>query len=257
VIVAEISFEGGTVPAPPSGTGELAGPPRRRLRAAIAVILALLGLGGIAGGGTALYLEFTRSATPAEAAAAGRAEVASRWARLAGGKIFPATVAYATSDGLQTTAYRVGIAPAASCAAALDPPVATAMRHHGCVTVLRGTYLDASGTLVTSVAVAVMASPDAAQAAATATAGLAQAGVRAVRFGGTTATRFGDAQRGWFGEMAQGPYVLFYAAGYADGRPGADHASAGPTDLGLGVTQRVAAVLSGGGPPCQRKDIQC
>ena len=258
MIVSGIAFEGGAAPTPPAAAGGLTKPPRRKLRATIAILLVLLGLCGIIGGGVALYLEFTRSATPAEVSAAGSAELASRWTRLTAGQLFPASVGYATSDGLQSTASRVGIAPAASCAAALDPSVAAILRRLGCRTVLRATYLDPSGTLVATVAVAVMSSPRAAQqAGATVTSDLPKAGVRALTFPGTTAGQFTDAQRGWFQATPQGTYLLFYAAGYADGRPGATADIIGPPDLGQGVMERVVSALSGGKPPCQRKDIQC
>lgn len=228
------------------------------MRATIAVLLIVLGLAGIAGGGVALYLELTRSATPAEVAAAGSAEVASRWTRLTAGQIFPATVGYLTSDGVQTTAYRTGIAPGSSCTAALDPAVAAVVRRHGCRTVLRATYLDASGTLAVTVGVVVMQSPRAAQLAdATVTTDQPDAGVRAATFAGTTAGQFGDAQRGWFQAMTRGPYVFLSAAGYADGRPGAKTDVTGPADLGMGVLEHVAGTLSAGGPPCQRKDVKC
>ena len=224
----------------------------------IAVLLIVLGLAGIAGGGVALYLEMTRSATPAEVAAAGQAEVASRWTRLTAGQVFPATIGYLTSDGVQTTAYRAGIAPGSSCTAALDPAIAAIARRHDCRIVLRATYLDASGTLAVTVGVAVMASPLAAQQAdATATSDLPNAGVQAATFPGTTAGQFGDAQRGWFQSMSRGSYVFMYAAGYADGRPGAKAGIAGPPDLGMGVLEHVAGVLTAGGPPCQRKDVRC
>jgi hypothetical protein len=258
--VSGLIFEGGTVPAPPAsaGGGGLARPPRRRMRTTIAVLVTVLGLGCIAGGGVALYLEMTRSATPAEVAAAGQAEVASRWTRLTAGKIFPATVGYLTSNGVQTTAYRAGIAPGSSCTAALDPAMAAVAHRHGCRMVLRATYLDASGTLAVTVGVAVMQSPLAAQQAnATALSGLPNAGVRAATFPGTTAGQFGDAQRGWFQTITKGPYVFLYAAGYADGRPGAKTDFAGPADLGMGVLEHVAGALSAGGPPCQRTDVQC
>ena len=60
---------------------------------------------------------------------------------------------------------------------------------------------------------------------------------------------------------SSGPYAYFFAAGYTDGRPasgrpGADYV-AGPGDLGNGVLSRIAAVLSGAGPPCERPDVTC
>jgi hypothetical protein len=232
---------------------------RGRLRTVAVVALVLAGLAGLAGGGIPLYAELTRHATPAEAAAAGRAEIATRWQRLPAGSIFPATVSYLTSDGLRTTARRVGIAPRASCPAAVDPAAAAILRRHGCVTVLRATYLDASGTLAVTVGVAVMPGPAAAQAAVNAlTSGPRQPGVRVVPFPQTTAGLFGNAQRGRRDVAAShGPYAYFYAAGYTDGRSAGNRSAPGPGDLGNGVMGQIVTVLSGGPQPCARRDIRC
>jgi hypothetical protein len=224
----------------------------------VAVIaLVVTGLTALAGGGSALFAELTRHATAAEAAAAGRAEIATRWQRLPTGSIFPPQVSYLTSDGLRTTARRVGIAPGASCAAAVAAEAASVLRQHGCVTMLRATYLDASGTLAVTVGVAVLPSAAAAQAAVNAMAGeRGQPGLAVVPFHGTTASRF-DAPAGWRDTVSHGPYAFFYAAGYTDGRQGASGPMPGPGDLGIGVLGQIVSVLSGGPPPCARKDIRC
>jgi hypothetical protein len=255
-------FTGATAPIPGAVPGQAPGPAVHRrgwLRAVAVITLVLAGLAGLAGGGIALYAELTRHATAAETAAAGRAEIATRWQRLPAGSIFPATVSYLTSNGLRTTARRVGIAPRASCTAALDPAAAAVLRHHGCVTVLRATYLDASGTLAVTVGVAVMPSPAAAQAVANAMTSLpGHPGLRAVRFPRTTADLFGDAQRSWRDVAAShGPYAYLYAAGYTDGRRGGSRSLPGPGDLGNGVLGQIITVLSGGPQPCARKDIRC
>ncbi|MDR0341772.1 MAG: hypothetical protein LBI49_01435 [Nocardiopsaceae bacterium] len=223
----------------------------------IVILLVTAGLAGLGGGGTSLYLELTRAPTRAEITAAGTAEIASRWQRLPAGEIFPGTIRYLTAEGIHTTAVRAGIAPAASCAAALDPAVAAALRRYGCLTVLRATYLDQSGTLAATVGVAVMSGPDAAERS-TEKLSTGRAGVRAARFAATRADLFGDAQRARFGVQAIGRYVFFYAAGFADGRPGkAVGSAATPDDLANGVEDEVMTGLTGGGKPCARKDIRC
>lgn len=223
----------------------------------ILALLVIAGLAGLAGGGAALYLELTRAPTRAEITAAGTAEIASRWQRLPAGQVFPAAISYLTAEGIHTTAFRAGIAPAASCRAALDPAVAAALRRHGCLTVLRATYLDQSGTLAATIGVAVMRGPDAAERGVE-NLSTERAGVRAARFAATRAGLFGDAQRARYSVQALGRYVFFYAAGFADGRPGrAVRSAATPDDLGNGVEGRVVTALTGGPKPCTRKDIRC
>jgi hypothetical protein len=229
----------------------------------VVLAVALAGIAGLAGGGAALHAELTRHATASEVAAAGRTEIATRWARWTAARIFPAAVRYVNADGLSTTGYRVGIARRASCVAALDPPAAAILRRHGCAAVLRATYVDQSGSLVATVGVAVMPSLTAALAAVNSvlSAPGKAAGLRAAGFPGTWADRFGDAQRGWSFATSGGPYAYFFAAGYTDGEPASGRLGAnylvGPGDLGSGVLSRIAAILSGGGPPCRRTDVTC
>ena len=232
---------------------------RPRWHTPLLVVLALAGVAGLAVGGFALHAELTRPATAAEAAAAGRAEIASRWRRLPAGQLFPATISYLSAGRQQTTALRVGIAPAASCAAALDPAAVAIFRARGCRTMLRATYTDASGSLAVTVGIAVLPSTTAAQSAVSSlTIQPGHAGVRAASFPGTRVAGYGDAQRGWFHAAAgDGPYAFFYAAGFADGRSGTDGLTSEPQHLGSGVLARLIAVLTGGGSPCSRADIRC
>ena len=243
------------VPAPPARR-------QRRLARGIALaVLVVFALALIGGGGAALARELTRRATKAEQAAAVQAEIASRWQRLPAGKIFPATVSYPTSDvGVTLTAGRVGIAPAASCAAALDPPVASLLRRFGCVTVLRATYTDASGTLAVTSGIAVMTSAAAASRAVGASATVPpSAGVRTFRLTGTVADLFGDAQRRAFSAiLGTGPYVFLYAAGYTDGRASGSAVSTPVlTDLGSSMISSMETVLTAHGGACTTKDIRC
>lgn len=250
----------------PAGPASHASPrpahrPRRLTRGVALVLLVAAGLAGVGVGGVALARELTRSATKAETAAALQAEIASRWQRLAAGKIFPETLTYSTSDeGAPRVARLVGIAPQASCAAALDPPLASLLRRYGCVTVLRATYLDASGTLAATAGIVVMTSASAAgQAVSASGGGPASTGVRTFSLPGTLADQFGDPQRRAFSPMQNtGPYVFLYAAGYTDGR-----VSGSPTtapvlvDLASGVISSLQPVLTNHGGACQMKDIRC
>ena len=232
---------------------------RPRWHTPLLVVLTLAGVAGLAIGGFALHAELTRHATAAEAAAAGRAEIATRWERLPAGRLFPADIRYGTAGHRVGTARRVGIAPAASCAAALDPAAAAIFRARGCQTVLRASYTDASGSLTVTVGVVVMHSTTAAQSAVSdLTIQPGHAGVRAVSFPGTRAAGYGDAQRGWLhAEPGDGPYAFLYAAGFTDGRRGTGDLTSEPQHLGAGVLSWVINVLTAGGPPCSRADIRC
>ena len=177
----------------------------------------------------------------------------------AAGRLFPARIRYVTAGRLPSTALRVGIAPATSCAAALDPAAAAIFRAHGCRTVLRATYADASGSLAVTVGVVVLHSAAAAQSAVSGlTISSGHPGVRAVSFPGTRAAGYGDAQRGWFHATASAaPYAFLYAAGFADGRRGTGDLTSAPQQLGAGVLSWVTSVLTANGPPCARPDIRC
>jgi hypothetical protein len=222
-------------------------------------VLVIAGLGGVAGGALGLHAELARHATAAEAAAAGRQELASRWLRLTAGQIFPRTVGYSSSaTGQRWSSPPVGASPRASCAAATDPAVAAVLARSHCRAVLRATYADASGTLVATAGIAVMPSRAAASAATEAIPIQPDAGVRAVSFPGTAAGLFRDAQRVAFAQQEQGPYVLFYAAGFADGRvtrAGAGDPALG--DLGGGIVDSLAAAFGPAGNPCREKDVRC
>jgi len=233
---------------------------RRRPRRVLFVALITLGVLLIAAGGAALGRELTRKATPAEAAAALQQEIASRWERLPAGKIFPATVSYSDVAGNKMVARLVGIAPPASCRAALAPAGYALVRGAGCETILRATYVDASGALATTVAVAVLRSPpstvQASNIAAAASPGL---GLHAVTFDGTVADQFGDAAGGTEGSALAGSYVLLYTAGFTDGLPGAAAAAQANElmALGSGIDADIRSILTRHGKPCEMKDITC
>jgi hypothetical protein len=224
------------------------------------VALIVVGVAGVGGGGAALALEMTRHATQAEQTAALQAEMASRWQRMPAGKIFPATVGYTASDGdASMTARRVGIAPQASCAVAVDPKLARVLTQNGCVTVLRATYVGGSGSLAVTTGVVVMKST-AAASKAVASSGRAQgAGVRTFGLPGTIADLYGNPQRRAFNEIESiGPYIFLYASGYSDGRiSGSATDDTDLVDLGSGLVTGLENVLAFQGRACSMKDIKC
>jgi hypothetical protein len=233
---------------------------RRPPRQALFVALIALGAVLIIGGATALVMELTRPPSAAEAAAALQREIATRWERLPAGKIFPAAIRYQDSDGNSMVAHLVGIAPPASCRAALEPAGYELVRGLGCATILRATYVDASGALATTVGVAVLRSPVEARRAANIAPSLVPSdGLHAVRFGGTVADQFGDAARGADGGVAGGPYFFLYTTGFTDGQPSTAAAQrrADLESFGAGVDAALRVVLTGHGKPCAMKDITC
>jgi hypothetical protein len=229
------------------------------MRSLVLLILTALGLTGIAGGGWLGYREMTRAATRAEISAARQAELASRWERLTAGQIFPARIGYTGPEGVKTAAWLVGIAPRASCRAALTPPAATALDLQGCTAVLRAAYTDASGTFVLTAGVAVMRSPAAADRAVRSFAAQqAHGGVKPALFGGTVAGQPGGAGGDWSGGFHVGPYIILFTGGYADGQPaGATAVNPALVDLAYGVVRPLASLMGPGGSPCARPDVQC
>jgi hypothetical protein len=225
------------------------------------VLLLVIGLGATGAGGSLLYLEETRHATPAEATAAGQQELASLWQRMTIGQVFPQTATYVTGGENSAKATRIGIAPQSSCAAAADPAVAEALASAGCVTMLRATYADQSGTVLATVGIAVMKTTSGAQKALSAiqSQGTQQtAGILAVGFPGTA---FPASAREVFGsQVGRGPYVFFYTAGYADGRStslGQLNGESGTIDLGSGLMDSLSDPFTAPAKPCASKDISC
>ena len=217
------------------------------------------GLGSVAAGGFGLYTEMTQPATAADASTTGPQEAVARWLQLTAGQIFPRTVIYqSTAAGADWPAHLVGIAPRTSCVAATDPQIGPALAQSGCRTLLRATYADASGTLLTTVGIAVMPSAAAAAQAFSTIHNGQNAGVRTVSFAGTISSQFGNGQRTLIQTEYQGSYIFFFSTGFADGR--LMHAAAGyPAiqDLGDGVIGVLENILSQAGNPCQEKDVRC
>jgi hypothetical protein len=155
-------------------------------------------------------------------------ETERRWRALAAGSIFPDSVVYElpattvnASTGLVLDARRLGISTQTNCAIGVSDQAAHILSQHGCSAVLRATYVDSSGSLVATVAVAVLPGSAAARMVVTAltgTSGSSPMLVRTLRVASTPAARFGDAQRQLSSAVGAGPYVILSTAGFTDGR---------------------------------------
>jgi hypothetical protein len=179
---------------------------------AIAATNVLLGVVGV--------LQETRSRplTVAERARYAEQDVARRWHAWRADAVFPAQVEYLGLSRVRQYARRVGIAAEARCAAVVDAPVASVLRRHNCRTMLRATYVDQSSTFVVTVGVAVLADEVARVDTGADLPVDDRVGVRPVAFPGTVTESFGAAQRQRTAWIGAGPYIVFSAAGYADGR---------------------------------------
>jgi hypothetical protein len=256
------------VTADPQARGE---PPRYgvRSRRVRALIVLVLGLAGLAVSLTGLAIQvLPRHFTAAQAGQIEAWEVAGRWRTLPAGRIFPASVTYQLPAGviqdpvpLNLDALRVGIAPQSGCAKGVTTAAVQVLRRSGCEAVLRATYVDATRTYVTTVGIAVFPTaaaavtayqglnrPRLAAARDVAGAGQLAAGVLVVRYHGTAAVLY-DYSRQIAASFADGPYLVMYAAGYADNRPRV-HVSSDRysykemTSLAAGVAQSVAHTLA-------------
>jgi hypothetical protein len=160
-----------------------------------------------------------------------------RWRSLSEGKIFPASVRYTVpasalfGQQLVLQARLLGVSHNESCAAALSGSAAGLFAKYHCSAALRATYVDASGSMVATVAVAVL--PNSADASAVVSdltgsgggslesigASSRQPVPRALRIDRTPAASFRNPQRQMSLALGAGPYVILSSAGFADGRP--------------------------------------
>jgi hypothetical protein len=263
-----------------SGGLPLRAPKNSKGRRVAALVALAVGLAGLAISAPVVTTQLLpRQFTAAQRLQIKNWEIASRWRQLPAGRIFPVTVAYQLSPEvledatpLSLQALRIEIAPQSGCGTGVTTAAAAALlRHDGCKAVLRATYVDATLSYVMTVGVAVLPSDAAARSASqglsrprlaaahgvTGTGGAAgmdalAAGVRVVKFPGTAAGMY-DYSRQISASFPDGPYLIMYAAGYADSRPrvpvAEDHyADAEMTSLATGVAQSVAATL-GAQPP--------
>ena len=254
---------------PPRGPQSLGQPGHLRGRRAFALIALLLGLAGFAVSATGLAIQLLpRQFTAAQQQQIANWEIASRWQRLTAGQIFPASIPYQLSPALlqdatplSVAALRIGVAPQSGCGAGVTTSAAaTVLRRDGCQAVLRATYVDATQSYVVTVGVAVLPSDAAAKRASQslsqprltavnrADTNTLAAGILVVRYHGTAAAMY-DYSRQISASFAQGPYLIMYAAGYADSRPRVSVASdrysyAEMTSLAASVAQSVADTLA-------------
>jgi hypothetical protein len=235
----------------------------RRIAALVALVLGLVGL-VISGAGLAIAI-LPRHFTAGQQQAIMDWEVNGRWRNLPAGRIFPDAVGYTLPNTvmpsyppLELHAVRVEIAPQTGCSAGVsDGAAAEVLHREGCEAMLRATYVDQTMSFVMTVGVAVLPTPTAAsaaseglsvtQVAAVEDSGAPQAGVRIVHFGGSDAGLY-DYSKQVSATLASGPYLVLYAAGYADGRPRVQlahdsYSQAEITSLAQGVATSVANTL--------------
>jgi len=255
--------------------------PGRKRHPAAAMVLAVLGLCGLAFAGIGIAGQLRpRTFTAAQKQRIEAWEIAKRWRTTPKTEIFPAVVRYhligqvGAPDSLKLTARRLDIAGQASCAraAGASKKLMPLLDRDGCQAVLRATYTDATSSLVLTVGVAVLRNRASAMTVAhDLTGGVAEGegaiahqlvlSPLAVR--GTPAATFGFRQRQLSWVAAAGSYLVMAAVGYADGRPRVPVASDGyafleMTSLARGVVGVVAAPLGAkppvphcpGGPAC-------
>ncbi len=202
---------------------------RGRARPALFGLLLAVGLCGLAASAFGIAHQLLpRQFTPSQRRQIVTWQMTRRWRSVPAGRIFPTTVRYDVpayaldaDQSLILDAHRLGIATKTSCHAGLSAKAARVLVADGCSAVLRATYVDASGSLVATVAVAVL--PDAA-AARKATGELTGSAdrypllVRSLRVARTPAARFGNAQRQLSRMSDGGPYVIMSTVGFTDGR---------------------------------------
>ncbi len=223
-----------------------------RGRRAVALIALVLGLAGFAISAAGLATQLLpRQFTAAQQQQIKNWKIASRWQQLTAGQIFPASVRYQLpgtvlqdTTSLNLDARRISIARQSGCGAGITTSTAAAvLRREGCRAILRATYVDATWSYVMTVGVAVLPSHAAAVRAQS-----LDAGIQVVRYHGTAAAIYDYSQQ-ISASVAQGPYLIMYAAGFADSRPRVPLASdrysdAEMTLLARGVERSVANTLA-------------
>ncbi len=250
-------------------------PARRGRRSLVVIILAMIGLCGLAVAAVGIRGQLKpRTFTPAQQKRIAAWEVAKRWRTTPKSQIFPLVIRYtlpsaagAKGGGLKLSAKRLEIARQASCvkAAGGSQQFMSVLGGDGCAALLRSTYADASSSLVLTAGVAVLKDPASSMAAAkflTGGAAVGQGGVARqlvlspLRVSGTPAALYGYPQRQLSWVVAAGPYLVMATVGYADGRPRVRvpsdaYAYQEMTSLARGVAVRIAAPL-GVTPPVPR-----
>ncbi|MEV4757795.1 hypothetical protein AB0J86_22140 [Micromonospora sp. NPDC049559] len=218
----------GTVPPQPGGpapgaswTGQPAAPAGKsgRGRRVVGILLMVLGICPVLAGGGVV----------AQAISNSRVQIANddfkplAWHNLPADKVFPDH--FGMFEG---TWSRQGIDPVATCdKAPVSADLAEAVNQHGCRSVLRATYVDESGTLVTTIGILVLGSnADTKPLIERFRPGAGYKGqpLRAYPVPGTPAAGWKDANRagydivGYDLDLYEQPYVILATMGYADGR---------------------------------------
>ena len=230
--------------------------------------MSLLLLGLCAAGGSAVGFLATTGRHPSQTqlTAAGQQELATMWQRLSAGRIFPASVSYASTLGAETKATLVGIAPQASCGSAVDAKAAAVLNAAACVTVLRATYADASQTALATIGIVVLRHPPGASLPLyTLAAGSGDGGLLPVSFPGTVASAFTEDARETYGaQTGSGPYVFLYAVGYSDGRSttlepiaSGNLGESVTTDLASGLMSALTKTFQAPANPCADTSVRC
>ncbi|WP_146252304.1 hypothetical protein [Streptomyces carminius] len=240
-------------PAPPSvPVPERAG--RRPVRTAAAALCLVLGFGLLGGAAAGTWL----TGDSGGGTAVGYDEARSLWRETPVDTLFPPTLDGSGAGPGQADRrwVRIGVAPDGGCAGAFDPLLARVLSPAGCERLLRATYVDETGSGVTTVGL-LFTEADRAETRALRERfdreGLARRGdlmPRPHAVPGTAAAGFGDAQRAsWtVRPLADVPVVVYAVSGFADGRAvedprpadgtgGADRTSA-PAESGLGHDAR-------------------
>jgi hypothetical protein len=204
-------------------------PSARRRGWTAMIVLLVVALCGLAVGAAGV----ARQVLPRQFSAAQQQQIATwqmsrRWRAMPAGQIFPASVSYAVppqaldaSQSLTLTATRLGIGPQSGCAAEVSAAAAAVLAAGHCMALLRATYVDASGSMVITLGIAVLPDKAAASAAALklpATGFGQRFAVHALPVAGTPAARFHDAERELSIAVSAGPYVVLATAGFTDSR---------------------------------------
>ncbi|MGN6677041.1 MAG: hypothetical protein ACTHKL_04585 [Streptosporangiaceae bacterium] len=248
-------------------------PARRSRKPVIALVVALIGLGGLGVAALGIHGELKpRTFTPAQQKRIEAWEIAKRWRTTSKDHLFPASVQYklgksGSADALSLTAMRLGVAPQATCkiGGGASRQFRSILGRDGCEALLRSTYTDSTSSLVVTAGIAVLTSPAGAINAAKFLTGGATAGqgglarqlvLRPFRVFGTPAANYSYPQRQMSWAVAAGPYLVMATVGYADGRPrvqvnGDSYAFQEMTSLARGITGRIAAPLAAA-PPVPR-----
>ncbi|WHM39581.1 hypothetical protein [Streptomyces sp. BPTC-684] len=255
----------GTVPHPVPPIPVAAPPARRRGRVVAAAVCLVLGVGLLGGAAAGSWLSGGSGGADARG---GYTAAREMWHNTPVDTLFPPTIngSGAGPGGADRVWTRVGVAPDAGCAGALDPLLLKALQPVGCARLLRATYTDATSTAVTTVGLVFTEADADAMAALRTRFGDESLGdrddlmPRPYAVEGTPAARFGDKQRAsWTVRVLNdAPVVVYSVTGFADARTvtapqPADRAldegaTDAPVEAGLtydakGIADRVERVL--------------